>query len=314
MRIAMNIGGDAIAAPVSPQEIVEQAKAAEAQGFPSAWTVHFTRGNDSLSTLAVAGTVTSTIELGVGIVPTYPRHPMVMAQEAASVQTFCGGRFTLGVGVSHKPVIEGLLGLSYASPANHMREYLSILGPMLRCEPVTFAGEYYTVNQASFAIPGYDGSQAPSIVVGALGPKMIEVAGELSDGTITWLANPKALENAIVPGLTKAADSAGRGAPRVIAGVPVAVCDDADEGRAAVEAVFARYGGLENYQKVFALGGVSTVSEIAVIGTEEQVAAQLRRLADAGATELWPAVFPVGEAAASVARTRACLASLGPEF
>ena len=314
MRIAMNIGGDAIAAPVSPAEIVEQAKAAEADGFPSAWTVHFTRGNDALTTLAVAGTQTSAIELGVGIVPTYPRHPMVLAQEAANIQLFCGGRFTLGVGVSHKPVIENLLGLSYASPAAHMREYLSILGPMLRCEPVTFAGEYYTVNQASFGIAGYDGSRPPSVVVGALGPKMIEVAGELADGTITWLANPRALENAIVPGLTKAAESAGRAAPRVIAGIPVAVCDDAEEGKAAVEQVFARYGGLANYQKVFALGGVSTVSEIAAVGTEEEVSEQLRRLADAGATELWPAVFPVGDAAASLARTRAFLASIAPEF
>ena len=320
MRISMNIGGDAIAAPVSPQEIVEQAKAAEADGFPAAWTVHFTRGVDSLSTLSVAGTVTSSIDLGVGIVPTYPRHPMVMAQEAAGVQLFCGGRFTLGVGVSHKPVIEGLLGLRYASPANHMREYLSILGPLLRCEPVTFAGEYYTVNQASFMIPGYDGSNPPSLVVGALGPKMIEVAGELSDGTITWLANPRALETAIVPGLAKAAASAGRGAPRVVAGIPVAVCDDAAVGKEAVEALFARYGGLENYQKVFALGGVSKVSEIAIVGTEAEVEARLRQLADAGATELWPAVFPVAPqgddaaTAASIARTRACLAALGPDF
>ena len=311
----MNIGGDAIAAPVSPLEIVAEAKQAEAEGFPAAWTVHFTRGVDSLSTLSVAGTVTSSIDLGVGIVPTYPRHPMVLAQEAAGVQVFCGGRFTLGVGVSHKPVIENLLGLRYASPAAHMREYLSILGPMLRAEPVTFAGEYYTVNQASFAIPGYDGSKAPSVVVGALGPKMIEVAGELSDGTITWLANPRALEAAIVPGLTKAAESAGRAAPRVIAGVPVAVCADAEEGKAAVETTFARYGGLENYQKVFALGGVGKVSEIAIVGTEAQVEAQLRRLADAGATELWPAVLPVGpDAGASIARTRACLAALGPDF
>jgi 5,10-methylenetetrahydromethanopterin reductase len=320
MRISMNIGGDAIAAPVSPQAIVEEAKQAEAEGFPSAWTVHFTRGVDAISTLSVAGTVTSRIELGIGIVPTYPRHPMVMAQEAASVQTFCGGRFTLGVGVSHKPVISGLLGLPYASPAKHMREYLSILGPLLRCEPITFAGEFYRVNQASFNIPGYDPADPPSVVVGALGPKMVEVAGELSDGTITWLANPRALETAIVPGLTKAAEGAGRKAPRVIAGIPVVVCDDAAAGRAAVESVFARYGGLENYQKVFALGGVTGVGEIAIVGTEKQVEADLRRLADAGATELWPAVFAVGPegdsaaVAASIARTRACLAALGPEF
>jgi F420-dependent oxidoreductase-like protein len=307
----MNIGGDAISAPVSPLEMVEQVVQAEADGFPAAWTVHFTRGVDAFTALAVAGSRTSSIDLGVGIVPTYPRHPFVMAQEAASLQSICGGRFTLGVGVSHKPVISGLLGLEYSSPAAHMREYLQILGPLLNGQAVTHKGEYYTVTGGSFNVLG---TSPVSVLVGALGPKMVEVAGELSDGTITWLAGPRALEGAIVPGLSKAAASAGRGTPRVVAGLPVAVCDDADEGKAAVEQIFARYGGLENYQKVFALVGVTTVSELAVVGTEAQVEAHLRRLADAGATELWPAVFPVGDAAASTARTRAFLASLGPEF
>jgi 5,10-methylenetetrahydromethanopterin reductase len=317
VRISMNIGGDAISAPVSPLDIVEQAVQAEADGFPAAWTVHFTRGVDSFTTLAVAGSRTTSIDLGVGIVPTYPRHPFVMAQEAATLQSICGGRFTLGVGVSHKPVISGLLGLEYARPAKHMREYLEILGPLLRGEAVTFKGEYYKVTEGSFNVLG---TSPVSIVVGALGPKMVEVAGELSDGTITWLAGPRALETAIVPGLSKAAASAGRPTPRVVAGLPVAVCDSVEAGRAAVEQVFARYGGLENYQKVFALEGATTVSELAVVGTEAAVEAHLRRLADAGATELWPAVFPVAPegdsaaAAASIARTRAHLASLGPEF
>src|SRR5882757_9972089 len=124
MRISMNVGGDVVSAPVAPAEVAGQAVAAEAAGFPAAWMTHFTRGLDSLSAIAVAGSRTSTIELGIGIVPTYPRHPFTLAQEAATVQSICGGRLTLGVGVSHKPVIENMLGLEFATPAAHMREYL----------------------------------------------------------------------------------------------------------------------------------------------------------------------------------------------
>lgn len=311
MRISMNIGGDALGAPARPDEVVAEAVRAEADGFPAAWTVHFTRAADALSILAVAGNRTSRIELGVGIVPSYPRHPFSLAQQAATVQSLCGGRLTLGVGVSHKPVIEGLLGLPYTSPAAHMREYLQVLVPLLRGEEVSFAGRFYTVN-GGFAVPG---TSPVSVVVGALGPKMVAVAGEFSDGTITWLAGPRSLDADIVPGLRKAAAAAGRPTPRVVAGVPVAVCDDVAAGRAQVEATFARYGGLENYRRLFEREGVDSVADLAIVGTETDVERQLRRLADAGATELWPAVFGVGtDAEASTRRTRALLAELGPEL
>jgi 5,10-methylenetetrahydromethanopterin reductase len=133
MRIAMGIGGDVLGAPVTPQQVVEQAEQAEADGFPSAWTTHFARGVDALSILAVAGARTRRIELGVGVVPTYPRHPVALAQQAATTQAFCGGRLTLGVGVSHRPVIEDMHGIPYVRPAAHMREYLSVLGARQIC-------------------------------------------------------------------------------------------------------------------------------------------------------------------------------------
>jgi len=117
VRIAMNIGGDVFGEPSSPADVVAQARRAEAEGFGSAWSVHFSRGYDALSTLALAGAAPERIELGVGIVPTYPRHPLALAQQAATTQVFCGGRLTLGVGVSHRPVIEGLHGLDYTAPA-----------------------------------------------------------------------------------------------------------------------------------------------------------------------------------------------------
>lgn len=300
VRIAVTIGGEALGAPVPPAEAVEQACAAEADGFPSAWSVHFSRGTDALSVLAVAGARTSRIDLGVGVVPTYPRHPLALAQQAATVQALCGGRLTLGVGVSHRSVIEGLHGIPYAAPAEHMREYLSVLVPLLHGEQVTFRGEHVAVD-GGFSVPG---TQPVPVLVGALAPRMVEVSGELADGVVTWLAGPRTLEAVIVPRLHAAA--AGRAAPRVVAALPVAVCDTA-EGRAVAEQVFARYGTLPNYQRVFAREGVASVGELAVVGDDEAVRAQLARLADVGVTELWATVFDVD---GDTSRTRALLAEL----
>lgn len=305
VRIGMTIGGDVLGRPSSPAEVVEDARRAEDERFATAWSVHFSRAFDALTTLAVAGTVTSRIELGVGVVPTYPRHPLALAQQAVTAQAFCGGRLTLGVGVSHRPVIEGLHGLPYASPAAHMREYLTVLGPLLRGEAVTFAGEHYRVD-GGFAVPG---APAVSVLVGGLSPRMVQAAGELADGVVTWLAGPRSLAATVVPTLTTAA--ARRAAPRVVAAVPVAVADDPDAARAAAETAFARYNGLENYRRQFARDGVASVGELAVAGPEADVEKQLQRFADAGVTDLWPAVYPVGpDEAASVRRTRALLAHL----
>lgn len=304
----MNLGGDVLGEPSSPLEVVDDARRAEADGFASAWSVHFSRGYDALTTLAVTGVATERIDLGVGIVPTYPRHPLALAQQAATAQVFCGGRLTLGVGVSHRPVIEGLHGLPFVSPAAHMREYLTVLGPLLRGEEVSFQGEHYRV-EGGFTVPG---TSPTSVLVGALSPHMLRVAAELSDGVITWLAGPRTLAEVIVPTLLEARPSGGP-APRVVAGIPVAVTDDLEQARSVANTRFARYGGLENYRRVFEREGVSSVAELAMVGSEAEVQSQLVRYAEAGATELWAAVFPVGEdAAASVDQTRAFLADLQP--
>jgi 5,10-methylenetetrahydromethanopterin reductase len=311
MRIAMGIGGDVLGVPESPLEVVEEARRAEQAGFPAVWSVHLSRGVDALSILAAAGTRTSRIELGVGVVPTYPRHPLALAQQAATTQALCGGRLTLGVGVSHRPVIEGMHGIPYTSPAAHMREYLSVLIPLLREGSVSYRGEFYRV-EGGFTVPGMS---PVSVVVAALSPKMVRVAGELTDGAVTWLAAPRALEGWIVPGLHEAAAAAGRSQPRVVAAMPVAVSGDADAGHAAADEVFVRYGGMENYQRLFEREGAESPGELAIVGTESDVEKQLRRYAEVGATEFWPTVFPVGaDPEASVRRTWALLADLAPEL
>jgi len=305
MDIAMGVGGEVIGTPMSPQDIVADVVRAEADGFSSAWGVHFSRGVDALAVLAAAGAQTSQIGLGVGIVPTYPRHPLALAQQAATTQAICGGRLTLGVGVSHRPVIEGLHGIAYQRPAAHMREYLSVLVPLLRDGSVRYSGDFYRVD-GGFVVPGT--SPVP-VLVGALSPLMVQVAGELADGIVTWLAGPRSLGEQIIPRLQAAAG--GGPAPRVVAALPVAVCADADLARRAADEVLSRYAGLEIYRRHFEREGISSPGGLAITGTDTEVEHQLRQLADLGVTEFWPIIFPVGDdPAGSRRKTRALLTSL----
>ena len=315
MRIAMGAGSEVLGTPVRPQDIVADVVAAEADGYGSAWTVHLSRGVDALTVLAVAGTQTSRIDLGVGIVPTYPRHPLALAQQAATAQAFCGGRLTLGVGVSHRPVIEDLHGLAYQQPAAHMRDYLSVLVPLLREGSVRYRGVFYQVD-GGFAVPG---TSPVEVLVGALSPLMVQAAGELADGVVTWLAGPRTLGEEIIPWLHRAAGNraagngapAGRPAPRVVAALPVALTPGAGTARRAADEVFARYAGFGNYRRLLEREGAATPGALAVTGTEAGIEKQIRRLAGLGVTELWPIIFPVGEdPARSRHETRALLRDL----
>lgn len=238
----MGIGTEPIGTPAEPAILAEQAAAAESAGFPAAWCVHFSRGVDSLSALLAAGKRTSSIDLGVGVVPVYPRHPVALAQQAATVQALVGGRLTLGVGVSHRPVIEQMHGLPYAKPAAYMREYLSVLRPMLHEGSAVFEGEFFRV-EAEFAVPG---TSPVSVLVGGLSPNMVRAAGEVGDGVVTWLAGRRTLDSQIVPGVQQAARDADRPPARVVAALPVAVADDVGAARETANATFARYGGLPN--------------------------------------------------------------------
>ena len=298
MRIAMGAGSEVLGTPVRPQDVVGDVVAAEAEGFGSAWTVHFSRGVDALSVLAVAGTRTSRIGLGVGIVPTYPRHPLALAQQAATVQAFCGGRLTLGVGVSHRPVIEDLHGLAYQQPAAHMRDYLSVLVPLLREGSVRYRGRFYQLD-GGCTVPG---TSPVTVLVGALSPLMVRAAGELADGVVTWLAGPRTLGEEIIPRLQQTAGNragAGRDAPRVVAALPVALTPgpgaDSGTARQTADEMFARYAGFDNYRRLLEREGAASPGALAITGTESGIEKQLRRLADLGVTELWPIIFPVGD-------------------
>lgn len=285
-----------------------QLERAEEQGFTSLWFPG-ALGGDALTNIAVAArTSTATrVELGTSIVPTYPRHPVVMAQQAIATANAVGaGRFTLGIGVSHRPAVEDAWGLDYEAPARHLDEYLDVLLPLLAGEAVQHDGDEYRVTTQPSAQPA---AEIP-VLVAALGPAMLRLAGERTAGTITWMANDKAIESTVAPRLGRAAEAAGRPQPRVVVGLPVAVSDEA-EGREAAARQFAGYGMLPNYQRILAAGGADGPGEVAVVGDENAVVAAVSRYFDAGATDLWMAPFPVGDdTRASIDRTRSLLADL----
>jgi F420-dependent oxidoreductase-like protein len=303
----MRIGLPGLGASVD--SIIQQAEQAEADGFTSLWYASAVMG-DPLVAMALAGRTTSTIELGTAILQTYACHPTLMATRAAAVVSAVGasGRFTLGVGPSHQPVIEGMLGLSYDTPGRHTDEYVQILAPLLRGEQVSFVGEEFRVNAGPPAL--VEGAEIP-LLVAALGPRLLRVAGQHTAGTILWMANATAIEQHVAPRIRKAAADAGRPEPRIVAGLPVAVHDDVAGARSVAAERFGLYGTLPNYQRIFARGGVAGPAEAAIVGDETSVIAQIEALFEAGATDVWAAPFPVGDdRSASRARTRAVLMEL----
>jgi 5,10-methylenetetrahydromethanopterin reductase len=269
-------------------ELLAEALRAERAGFASVWMPNLTRGFDALSVLLLAGRQTSRIELGSFVIPTYPRHPAALAQQALTVQAAIAGRLVLGIGLSHQVVIETSLGLDYSRPIVHMREYLTVLNALLAGEPVAFEGELYRVT-TQVVIPG---ATKPPVIVAALGPAMLRLAGRLADGTATWMGGLVYLRDVAVPAIRAAAAAAGRPAPRVVAGLPVCVTDDPDAARKAADSLFERYGQLPSYRATLDRGGAAGPGDVAVVGNERAVAAQVRALADAGVTDFNAAVFP----------------------
>lgn len=287
--------------------MIEQAKQAEAEGFSALWYAGAI-GGDPLVAMALAGRATSTIELGTSVLQTYPTHPYVQANRAVSVaQAMNRPGFTLGVGPSHEPVIAGMYGMSYEHPGRHTETYVRILGALLRGETVNEADEDLTLRGARL-------EPAPHpvpVLVSALAARLLRVAGTYADGTILWMANERAIETFVGPRIRAAADAAGRPAPRIVAGLPVAVHDDVDEARQAVAQQFAVYGTLPNYQRILERGGAAGPPDAAIVGDEKAVTARIHALFDAGATDIWAAPFIVGnDRDTSRRRTRELLASL----
>lgn len=282
--------------------IIAEVKGAEADGF-AFYSLPNIFGHDAISALTLAGRETSRIELATGVTPTPPRHPFAIAQQALTAQAACKGRFVLGIGLSHKIVIENMLGLSYAQPAKQMREYLEVLMPLAQGKPTSFSGDLYRVNGA---LQIADATPLP-VVVAALGPRMLEVAGRLADGTATWMTGVKTLAEHTVPAITKAAKEAGRPAPRIIAALPFALTTDPAAARDAANKVFAIYGQLPSYRAMLDREGAATPGDVGILGDEKVLRAGVARLRDAGVTHFLASVYAADPTC--IARTRAFLKS-----
>lgn len=272
--------------------LIEQARELEARGFATAWLPHVF-GHDAVTAAAVIGRETQRIEIGTAVVPTYPRHPTALAQQALTAGTACSGRFTLGIGLSHPVVIESVLGLSYARRAAHMREYLEVLAPLLAGEPAHFQGEEFRT-ALTLAVPD---PQPVPVLVAALGDRMLEIAGRRAAGTILWMTGPRTIESHTAPKLRAAAREAGRPDPRIAAGLQIVLTSHRD---AVVERMAKRvevYRQMPSYGAMLDKEGVEHPVELALVGDEKALDAGLARLRGVGVTDFEAVVVSVEEGA-----------------
>jgi len=291
MRIGIFAGDGSL------DELVDLARRAESDGFDSFWLPQIF-GIDALCAHTLIGHQVPRIELGTAVVPTYPRHPAVLAGAALTASAASGGRFTLGIGLSHQLVIEGMYGYSFDKPVRHMREYLSVLVPLLSGEAVDFEGETVTA-KVGLAVPG---APPVPVLVAALGPKMLRLAAERTAGTVTWMTGPRTLAEHTVPTIAEAADAAGTGAMRVVGALPVAVTDDPDAVRARAAKVFAVYGILPSYRAMLDREGVDGPEDVALSGSAAAVRAGIGRMRDAGVTDFVAVEFNTDEPIATATR------------
>jgi F420-dependent oxidoreductase-like protein len=314
VRIGVMVGPERGRYDTKVERLRADGQWAEAAGFASVWVPQIPDEFDALTAAAVIGSATERIEIGTAVVPVQVRHPIALAQQALSTQAVCGGRLALGLGVSHHWIIDEMLGLPYEKPIGMLRDQLEVLDAAFAGPgPIDVENERYRVHNP---LDITDLSPTP-VLLAALGPQMLRLCGERTDGTILWMADERAIGSHVVPNLTKAADAAGRPAPRVVAGIPVCVCEDneVDAAIARTNRILAEAEVSPNYQKLLDLGDARSVGDILAAGSESAVEKRLRSFADAGVTDVSVRIVPIGETRdeliASRDRSRAYLTSLG---
>lgn len=291
MRIGVMIGGDGRQHTID--DVIGIARQVEAAGLDDVWMANIF-SFDAISTLMLVGREVPRIGLGTAVTPTYPRHPVAIAQQALTTAAASGNRFTLGIGLSHQLVIENMFGLSYAHPARHMKEYLNVLMPLARGEAANFSGEEYRVANVALDVPG--ATRLP-VVVAALGPAMLRIAGELADGTNTWMVGPRTMESHIVKRIREAAAGAGRPDPSIVGGFPIILTNKPDAARAQIAQQLTIYGQLPSYRAMLDREGVAGPADIAIAGDENLLRGELRRLEEIGVTHFNAAIAAVEDGA-----------------
>lgn len=291
----------------SATEVVTRARQAETRGVGTVWTTGGGPTADPLTAYAAAGAATERVNLGTSIIPTYPRHPITLTAQAIALNDLAPGRIRLGIGPSHKPIIEGGYGIPMGKPLAHLREYLTILRALLWEGTVAFSGDYYQVT-ASLP-PGVPAPKIP-IPISALRPNAFKLAGELAGGAIPWLAPVDYLVNTALPAMQEGADLAGRARPPLIAHIPVAVSTDRDAARNAFRAQFPVYGRLPFYAAMFEAAGFPVtptgemtdglVDTLAVSGDASEIRCRLLDIRARGIDELLISPVVIGDEAAEL--------------
>ena len=266
-------------------DLKKQVQEANTLGYSTFWTPQIFN-LDALTALAVIAESVEGIRLGTSVIPTYPRHPMMLAQQALTVNQVSNGRLDLGIGLSHKPVVEGMWGISFDAPVGHMSDYLQILMALLHDGTISYGGKHLT-SRGGIDVP----ADAPPVLVAALGPQMLKLVGRVADGTVTWMTGPETIRNHISPIINAAAEEAGRPVPQVIAAVPVCITSDLDIAEEYAKRDFGFYGDLPSYRAMLEREGLANSWDIALSGSFEEVAEGLEKYSDSGGTQVVAAVY-----------------------
>ncbi|MGO9857690.1 MAG: TIGR03564 family F420-dependent LLM class oxidoreductase [Acidimicrobiales bacterium] len=315
MRIGLQVSADRGRYATKVEKLQSDARWADEAGLDTIWTPQIPDEFDVMMAVALMGAVTSRLEIGTSVVPIQPRHPVVLAEQALSAQAICGGRFTLGLGVSHHWIIQDMLGLPYERPATTMRCYLDVLDQALAGPGrVEVDNELFTINQP---LDVTDITPTP-VMIAAMGPVMLKLAGERATGTVLWLADERTIASHVVPQITEAAAAVGRPAPRIMAGVPVCLCRD-EQVPAAIERTNRTLSEVvesPNYARLMEHGDARTIGDVLICGSEATMEKRMQGFAEAGVTDLNCRIVPLGEGRdeikASAERTREFLASVAP--
>ncbi len=281
MRIGIN-GSSLVAIGAPLAQLADHSAEAEAAGFSSYWVAQLLVP-DALTAIAAMGSRTSTIEIGTAVIPTWPRHPLMLAAQALTVQELIGNRLALGIGLAHKASVESTLKIPFVTPAKHMEEYLSILLPAMTDRKVSFTGDIWSAEVE--ALGGAGAAEPPSVLLAAMGPRMLRLAGTHTAGSILWLSGPKTVAQHIKPTLDAAATAAGRPSPRIVASVPVCVTRKPDDVRAVIAGVLAGYNDLPSYRGMMDIEGAAGPADVSIVGDEDEVRAGIAAFEAAGATE-----------------------------
>jgi F420-dependent oxidoreductase-like protein len=326
MKIGVMIGPERGDTGRKVRRLAEEIAWAENAGLPTAWVPQVPSDMDALQIVSLLAARTSRIELGTAVVPLQAQHPVALARQALTAHAIAGGRLTLGVGPSHHWIVAGMLGLPYARPAAYTRDYLQVLDAAWRAsadEEQAKGTRSIDVENDTFTVHNpFDVAQVTpvQVLVAALGPVMLEVAGSRADGTVLWMADERAIADHVVPKLTAAAQAAGRKAPRVVAGIPVCLCgpSQADEARERANRILGEAEISPNYQRILSYGDARDIGDLCAVGDEAAITARFKRFADAGVTDLSVRLLPIGngrdELIASKNRTREVIAQISAEF